>query len=456
MTVKLLGPWGPQPAGTLYTTDALTEASMVAAKVATSDLTGGIVYVPPGGTTVPAASVSSGSGGGGGGSDRSAVVSEADPVNVGGTRLLRETVGGIPWTQNYDAQGALISREWAPALLKSDVLYTPEGYGYVPDANRFTENGFRLSAAQATAIKSNLVALGAAADGAIFWAHDMEDAGVGGVQLEWSATEGRYHSTRPRQASSYWRGMSVELWAPSRGISSIALATSTNQGIMAQEDTSTLAAAGGPDLLTRIGSMPALRHTSVAAVNRTAGWSEGNWRGGYGAITGSGGFDALFTYGKSDAENASRRMYTGLFGGTFSAVGSPYASTNFIAVMAESGTDTNLQMCCKAAGTTTKVDLGASFPAFTSYGDMYAFHFRAVSGATVVVYWTAMNLVTGAVVSGKFVAGTDQLPANGTSFQLRQGINTNASATAANLDTMGYLTDSAAARFARELRVSLL
>jgi hypothetical protein len=51
MTVKLLGPWGLQPAGTLYTTDATTEAAMVAAKVATSDLTGGVVYVPPGGPT---------------------------------------------------------------------------------------------------------------------------------------------------------------------------------------------------------------------------------------------------------------------------------------------------------------------------------------------------------------------------------------------------------------------
>ncbi|MEY5098882.1 MAG: hypothetical protein RJA36_1601 [Pseudomonadota bacterium] len=55
MTVKLLGPWGTQPAGTLYTTDATTEAAMISAKVATSDLTGGVVYVPPGGATAPAA-----------------------------------------------------------------------------------------------------------------------------------------------------------------------------------------------------------------------------------------------------------------------------------------------------------------------------------------------------------------------------------------------------------------
>lgn len=64
MTVKLLGPWGAQPSGTLYTTDATTEASMIAAKVASSDLAGGVVYVPPGGATV-AIGVS----GGGGGAD---------------------------------------------------------------------------------------------------------------------------------------------------------------------------------------------------------------------------------------------------------------------------------------------------------------------------------------------------------------------------------------------------
>lgn len=48
MTIKLLSNWGAQPAGTLYTTDATTEAAMVAAKVATSNLAGGVTWVPPG------------------------------------------------------------------------------------------------------------------------------------------------------------------------------------------------------------------------------------------------------------------------------------------------------------------------------------------------------------------------------------------------------------------------
>jgi hypothetical protein len=60
MTVKLLGPWGSQPSGTLYTTDAATEAAMVAAKVATNDLTGAVVNVPAGGVTQSSDTESSG------------------------------------------------------------------------------------------------------------------------------------------------------------------------------------------------------------------------------------------------------------------------------------------------------------------------------------------------------------------------------------------------------------
>lgn len=48
MTIKLLGAWGAQPAGTKYTTDSITEAAMVAAKHATSDLTGAVDWILPG------------------------------------------------------------------------------------------------------------------------------------------------------------------------------------------------------------------------------------------------------------------------------------------------------------------------------------------------------------------------------------------------------------------------
>ena len=42
MTVKLLGAWGAQPSGTKYSSDSVTEAAMVAAKVATADLTNAV------------------------------------------------------------------------------------------------------------------------------------------------------------------------------------------------------------------------------------------------------------------------------------------------------------------------------------------------------------------------------------------------------------------------------
>lgn len=48
MTVKLLGVWGAQPANTLFTSDAVTEAAMVAAKHATLNLAGGVVWKVPG------------------------------------------------------------------------------------------------------------------------------------------------------------------------------------------------------------------------------------------------------------------------------------------------------------------------------------------------------------------------------------------------------------------------
>lgn len=48
MTVKLLGVWGAQPANTFFTSDAVTEAAMVAAKHATFNLAGGVVWKVPG------------------------------------------------------------------------------------------------------------------------------------------------------------------------------------------------------------------------------------------------------------------------------------------------------------------------------------------------------------------------------------------------------------------------
>lgn len=48
MTVALLAKWGDQPPGTLYTSDSITEAAMVTARVATATLTGAVAWVRPG------------------------------------------------------------------------------------------------------------------------------------------------------------------------------------------------------------------------------------------------------------------------------------------------------------------------------------------------------------------------------------------------------------------------
>lgn len=48
MTVQLLQTYGNQPAGTLYTTDSVTEADMITKKVATANLTGAVAWQPHG------------------------------------------------------------------------------------------------------------------------------------------------------------------------------------------------------------------------------------------------------------------------------------------------------------------------------------------------------------------------------------------------------------------------
>ncbi|WUR15698.1 SGNH/GDSL hydrolase family protein [[Empedobacter] haloabium] len=53
MTIKLLCARGNQPAGAIVTLDAATEAGLVTAKMATTDLTGGVPYIPPAAALAP-------------------------------------------------------------------------------------------------------------------------------------------------------------------------------------------------------------------------------------------------------------------------------------------------------------------------------------------------------------------------------------------------------------------
>lgn len=50
MTVALLSKWGDQPAGTLFTSDAATEAAMIANKQATANLDGALAFTPSAGS----------------------------------------------------------------------------------------------------------------------------------------------------------------------------------------------------------------------------------------------------------------------------------------------------------------------------------------------------------------------------------------------------------------------
>ena len=54
MTIKLIAYYGSQPPGTAFTGDPATEAALVAAGQATTDMTGAAVWAPALGTAKPA------------------------------------------------------------------------------------------------------------------------------------------------------------------------------------------------------------------------------------------------------------------------------------------------------------------------------------------------------------------------------------------------------------------
>lgn len=116
---------------------------------------------------------SSGGGSGGGGSDRSAVVTEADPVN-GGKRVLRETVDGIPWDFTYDGQGRLSSRVWASGGLTATITYDADGFG-TASGNIFRDGGvIQTTASQMAALKTGLIALALSGVAPKFYVSDFD------------------------------------------------------------------------------------------------------------------------------------------------------------------------------------------------------------------------------------------------------------------------------------------
>jgi hypothetical protein len=129
--------------------------------------------------------------GGGGGNDRTAVTYEADPVNDGYTRVKTETINGIPWTLQYDAQGKPTFREYVAGGLSVPITYNG-AFGYVTSGNYTDCRGIRVTPAQATSLKTQLTSLGQAVQGLRLNVIGFESGGLGDVAVEWDAVTDAY------------------------------------------------------------------------------------------------------------------------------------------------------------------------------------------------------------------------------------------------------------------------
>jgi YD repeat-containing protein len=162
---------------TIYGTGANTAARLPIG-------TAGQVLTVNAGATAPEWADVTTSNSGGGGSDRTAVTTEADPVN-GGKRVLTETVDGIPWTFSYDAQGRLIEREWAAGGLTATIAYDADGFG-TASGNIFRDGGaIETTASQMAALKTALTALALTNNTSPNFY--VRDSGTG-LTLEWNPT----------------------------------------------------------------------------------------------------------------------------------------------------------------------------------------------------------------------------------------------------------------------------
>lgn len=174
---------------------------------------------------------------------------------------------------------------------------------------------------------------------------------------------------------------------------------------------------------------------AAAAANRGAGIRGGS--AGLGWFPGGVRTGNLWFRGAFAAADAltSCRVFCGLkTGGEPTATVEPSTFTDVVFVGADT-TDTNLQvMHNDSAGTCTKVDLGASFPANSNAVDMYEVTFKFNSGASVSVDYVVTNLVSGASATGSL---TTNLPTAGTTANYAVYRNTGANTTACVIHIMG-------------------
>jgi hypothetical protein len=160
---------------------------------------------------------------------------------------------------------------------------------------------------------------------------------------------------------------------------------------------------------------------------------------GLGDAAGAGGFTAVFRFGVGDAAAvANARMFVGFY--VASSIGNvePSSLTNTIGIGCDAGEATLSMIHNDAAGTATKVALGASFPADTQSVDVYELVLYAPPNSSTVGY-RVTRLNTGDTATGILLSN---LPAGSQLLAPQFWRNSGATAAAVDVAIMGLYVET--------------
>ena len=219
------------------------------------------------------------------------------------------------------------------------------------------------------------------------------------------------------------------LWMPTGNNAAVPIAT----GIAAPSTTGTVTArnVASTNLFTstrRVGMVSAATAPSLAELRQGVAQF---WRGN---AAGLGGFFFNMRFGVSDAATVSgARMFCGLLASTAAATNvEPDTLTDAIGVCQISSSNNLQVMTNDNAGTATKTDLGANFPANTLSVDLYEVTFFCKPNGSNITY-KVLRVNTGHVAVGTI---TTDLPTAATFMGIKLWRSNNATAAAVGLDLM--------------------
>lgn len=226
------------------------------------------------------------------------------------------------------------------------------------------------------------------------------------------------------------------LWMPTGNNAAVPIAT----GLPAPsiQGTSTARNVASTNLFTST-----RRHGQVSA-STTSGLAEYRqgvntfWRGN---ATGLGGFYLVMRFGTSDAASVTgARMFCGLTASANAGATNvqPDTLTDSVGVC-QISTSNNLQiMTNDSAGTATKTDLGANFPANTLSVDLYEVILYCATNASNISY-KVKRVNTGHVATGNI---TTDLPTAATFMGIKMWRTNNATALAVGIDMMSVYIET--------------